>query len=66
MFKIISPNELSIVLQSLMDVADNNEVHGGDKTRILLTFSMSKKSTRANYPTFDTRKTFNNLQYAFI
>ena len=58
-----SPTRLSVVLQLLIDVAGKDKVSGSnDEIRILLTFSISKKSTRAGYLFSNTQKAFNNLQ----
>ena len=60
----------STILQSSIDVADEDEVGGSEidsnETRILLTSFMSKKKLiGVSYLTSDTKKTFNLLRHAF-
>ena len=71
MLKTTSFTGSSTILQSLIDVADENKVDrsksGGNETKILSPSSISnKKSTGLGYLTFGTKKTFNLLLYIFI
>ena len=57
--RTISPIGLSIILQLLIDVTNENEISGvksdGNKTN-LSNLSATKKSTRAGYPTSEGAK----------
>ena len=61
MLRTISLTGSLVLLQLLMDIADNGEINGGDKTKLLSTFFVFKKLFGADYLIFITKKAFNHL-----